>query len=369
MKRWRLLRCVFLVMAATLLLTGGVRAQSPCEVADSLRAAMLYENAQKAYADVLMNTSLDASHRACALTGIQKLQHNQAENLYNLGKIYEEQNQLNDAHDAYIGALKIDQNFSNATIALARISDPFADVRTLANAGLYTEAVDKLKKVVEDNPNISVPEDLQYLFGGKISIWRWLKLQIVPWIQPIGEILVLIAIAVLAGFGIYYRVFPWISGFSNPKLDIEDFDQGATGLDIGKGMKALVEESYKKLGEGSPRVHVVDKPIEKIEIPADIKGAPYFEIVSQLVEWVFPQNVITLSGYLQKPGSFGAGLTLGLVNSRTGEIIANHTIWQRDFDPIMTQKQASDPEDVTIYLIIIPRSSAAAGKNHSVNFF
>lgn len=160
MKRWHLLRYVFLAVAAALLLTSGVGAQSPCGAADALREAKLYEDAQAAYAAVLKNTSFDASQRACAVIGIKELQHAQAEKLYNLGKTYEKQKQLSDARDAYIGALKIDPNFSYAQVALDRISDPFAEVRTLANTGLYTEAVDRFKKVVENNPNINVPEDL-----------------------------------------------------------------------------------------------------------------------------------------------------------------------------------------------------------------
>jgi tetratricopeptide (TPR) repeat protein len=382
MKSWRMLRYVFLVVVVALLLTSGVGAQSSCEIADSLREAKLYEDAATAYAAVLENASLNVSQRACALAGIKELHHAQAEELYNLGKIYEEQNQLNDARSAYIDALKKDPNFSDVQNALARISDPFAEVRTLANNGLYTEAVDRFKKVVENNPNISVPEDLNYLFGGKISFWRWLKLQNEPWIRPFGEIVVLIAIVGLVLIAIYHRIWPRIKGFFKPplklwtrikgffkhplklwtrikgflkpqlKLNIEDFDKGATGLDIGKGMKTLVEESYTQLGEGHSRLHLMDKPLDKIEIPVDITGiigAPYFKIVSQLIQWAFPPKLYTLSGSLQTSGNLGAGLTLRLVNRRTGEIVANYTIWQKAFDPTMTQQVASKSTDPTTY--------------------
>jgi tetratricopeptide (TPR) repeat protein len=54
--------------------------------------------------------------------------------------------------------------------------------------------------------------------------------------------------------------------------------------------------------------------------------------------------VYTLSGYLQKPwGDRGAGLTLSLVRKKTGEIIANRTIWQKEFDSAITPPKEKDP--------------------------
>jgi tetratricopeptide (TPR) repeat protein len=332
MKRWHLSGYVFLVVVAALLLSVAVGAQDTCEEADALYNLKLYDEAQEAYIELLKNNT----DLTCAQIGINKSRQKKAEEFYNLGEEYREARQYDLARSAYIEALKINSSYNESHVALAWVSgDPFAAVRTLADMGRYTEAEERLKKVIEKNPGIDVPEELEYLLGEKIFFWRlpW-------WIRPLGELVLILAIVFLVVRRIY--------NLRKPRLDIEDFDKGATNLDIGKGLAAMVEVSFKQIGESGAhgsRPSLIAGPIEKFEIPADVKSVhPYIKIMTQLFEWVFRPDVFTLSGYLQKPGGdLGAGLTLSLVRKKTGEIIANRTIWQKDFDPAITPPKEKDP--------------------------
>jgi len=322
-----------LTVGVAMPLTVGAGAQVTCEGANASRDAGLYEDALKAYAELLKNDT----YSDCALAGIRELQADQAKNHYELGQAYEEAQQYDLAREEYKKALEINSSYKDAQTALSNVSDLFTAVRTLTKMGLYTEARESLKKVVEENPGIDVPEDLKYLRGEEIFFW------ILPWgIRPLVELLVVV-IGVLVVWLICRRI-----ASRKPRLDIEDFDKGATNLDIGKGLAAMVEVSFKQIGEfgahGS-RPSLIEGPIEKLEIPAYVKSVhPYIKILSALFEWVFRPDVYTLSGYLQKPGGdLGAGLTLSLVRKKTGEIMANETIWQKDFDPAITQSEANDP--------------------------
>nr|AAU83851.1 hypothetical protein GZ34G5_18 [uncultured archaeon GZfos34G5] len=332
MKRWHLSGYVFLVVVAALLLSVAVGAQDTCEEADALYNLKLYDEAHKAYIELLKNNT----DLTCAQSGINKSRQKKAEEFYHLGEEHREARQYDLARSAYIEALKINSSYNESHEALAWVSgDPFAAVRTLADMGRYTEAEGRLKKVIEQNPGIDVPEELEYLLGEKIFFWRlpW-------WIRPLGELF----IALLIVFLVVRRIY----NLRKPRLDIEDFDKGATNLDIGKGLAAMVEVSFKQIGESGAhgsRPSLIAGPIEKFEIPADVKSVhPYIKIMTQLFEWVFRPDVYTLSGYLQKPGGdLGAGLTLSLVRKKKGEIIANRTIWQKDFDPAITPPEEKDP--------------------------
>jgi tetratricopeptide (TPR) repeat protein len=328
MKRWHLSGYVFLAVVAALLLSVAVGAPDTCEKADALYNLKLYDEAHKAYIELLKNNT----DLTCAQSRINKSRQKKAEEFYNLGEVYREARQYELARKAYIEALKINSSYNESHEALAWVSgDPFAAVRTLADMGLYTEAGERFKEVIEENPGIDVPEELEYLLGGKIFFWRlpW-------WIWPMDKLI----IAVL--------VMLQIRNLLRPRLDIEDFDKGATNLEIGKGLAAMVEMSFKQIGESGAhgsRPSLIAGPIEKFEIPADVMSKhPYIKIVYAFIEWLLRTDVYTLSGHLQKPGGdLGAGLTLSLVRKKTGEIMANETIWQKDFDPAITPSEANGP--------------------------
>ncbi|RCV64113.1 Tetratricopeptide (TPR) repeat [Methanophagales archaeon] len=339
MKRWCLSGYVFLAVVAALLLTVAVGAQNTCEVANASLDAGLYEDALKAYAELLKNDT----YRNCTLAGISELRQASANKSYELGKAYEEVKQYKSARDAYTKALEIDSGCNKAQTALTNVSNPFAEVRTLLNMGLYTEAGERLKEAIKENPG-DVPEGLKYHFMRNMSAWGYFRIWTEPFIRPIGEILTFVGIGLL----IVWLIYLWIGYSRKPRLDIQDFDKGATDLDLGKGLAAMVEVSFKQIGElgahgRGPRL--IEGPIEKLEIPADVKSLhPYSKIVSALFEWLFRPDVYILSGCLQKPGGdLGAGLTLTLVRKKTGEIMANRTIWQKEFDLAITPPEEKDP--------------------------
>ncbi len=208
-----------------------------------------------------------------------------------------------------------------------------------------------VKRIINETYGINMQADLQYLSFEKISLSElrsWVEL----WgqtIQAIGEILATVAIGFLVLFALWLRILPWIKGFFFKRLDIEDFNKGAVG-DIAQGLEVLIEESLNRFEtEGRrQRVHLVAGPISELKIPASIKDAtPQLNIISDLIEWALPQKVIALSGYLQKTADRGAGLTLSLVEKWTGNIVANNTIWQKDYDPMM--KSSSNEKDPMPY--------------------
>jgi len=303
-KWWHFSVLVFLV-ATAMLLAVGAAAQTPCDAADALFKAQLYEDAQTNYTALLKQNST----LTCAQNGSLEVQRAEANESYELGRAYEKANQVDAAKAAYVAALKIDPNFSNATNALARM-----------NGGVLR------------------------------NILTLLYNYLTPFVEFVAVILIFILFI--------RRIFPWIKAFCKPRLDILDFDKGATGLDIGKGMKAMVEEKIKWFEKDSHTHHgfeLVTGPIEKIEIPADIKTvSPPIKMLSAFIEWLSPSNVITLSGYMEKGGDQGVGITLSLVKSQTGEIISSQTLWQNEYDPAWALSSSNDTEPELYYHLVEP---------------
>jgi tetratricopeptide (TPR) repeat protein len=235
---------MFMLLVGVLIFTNGGIAQGQCDAADALLKAQLYEDAQANYT-ALLNHDPQLS---CAQAGILAVQQAQAKKSYELGRAYENASQLKEARGAYVAALEKYPNYILAQEALENVSDnKFAAVQTLANLGYYTEAADRLKTVVEENPGIEVPENLTYLPGGNIPLWGYLRSLIQRWGQPVGEIVILL----LGVCILILRILPWLWSLYKPRLDIQDFDNGATGLQIGKGMMAMMEESLMQLGQKS----------------------------------------------------------------------------------------------------------------------
>ena len=252
MKRLLFLKYALIATVTALLLTSGVAAQESCESANALLNAALYEKAQANYTDLLMKYP----NLTCAQDGVLKAQNSWAINLYEIGQAYENASQFQEARVQYLEALKKCPSYIRAQEALEKVSDDkFAAVQTLANLGYYTEATVRLKKVVEDNPGINVPKDVEYLPGRSLFLWGDIRNLIEIWGQPLVEI----AIFVLGLYVLRFRIWPLIKGFFKPKLDIKEFDDVATDLKIGKGMMAMVEGSLIQIGQevGHGYVHLV----------------------------------------------------------------------------------------------------------------
>jgi tetratricopeptide (TPR) repeat protein len=147
----------------------------------------------------------------CALNGLNESQRAQAINSYELGRAYENAGQMDLARNAYIEALKKNQTFTEAQ------------------------------------------EALEYLPGGNIPYWRDVRNWIGQLGQPVGEIVIFL----LGLYILIYRIWPWLRSFHEPRLDIQGFDKGATGLEISKGMEAMLEESLMQVETGGgTHIHI-----------------------------------------------------------------------------------------------------------------
>ena len=208
--------------------------------------------------------------------------------------------------------------------------EAFQAVCTLADLGLYAAAAEELQKVVKANPELEVPKKLEYLSGGKPAFWRVVQEFFGSWRQLV--IATLVAITVV--YWILYRVF------GRSRLDIQDFDEGATDLEIGKTLAALVEESLKRFEQEGDRlsVDIMAEDITEVALPTEIKSVALpLTFASQVIDWLLRRKVITLSGYLHKPGERGAGLTMILADKEE-KVREIYTLWQKDYDPVMASQ-------------------------------
>jgi tetratricopeptide (TPR) repeat protein/ADP-ribose pyrophosphatase YjhB (NUDIX family) len=288
MKRWHY-AVIILILVILSITPGSADNRTGCEAADELYNEGNHEEALLAY-----TVLWDLYKEPCARIGMAKAEkalHEQAERLYRIGEALDKAGQEELALEAYISAVKKDPDYTDPIQAL--------DQRAKAKLNLISKITEK--------------------FGGFLEI-------------SFEELLKFI-ILILALLVFFLKCVPWIAGsFQNkPRLHIECFDKGSTGLELGKGLDMRVEDEFKKV------INVSDKPLMKLvegpvnlKAPADIGSAPHIKIISDLVEWAFPPNVISLSGCLHKSKKNGAGLTLKLKSDKTGEIMAACTLWQKD---------------------------------------
>ena len=354
MKRSQSSKFVFFALFTALLFIGGAVAQE-CDVANAMLKAQLYNDALTNYTDLLIQNP----NSSCAQKGIQDARRFLAINSYEIGKAFENASQFNEARLAYIETLKTSPNYIPAQEALERVSnDKFASVQALANLGYYTEAAARLKTIIDENPGSKVPRDLEYLPGRSIFLWGYMRNWIEIWGQPLAEIVIFL----LGLYVLRYRIGPWMLGLFKIKWDIKEFNP-APDLDIGKGMMAMVEGAFMQIGKesGHEHLHLVSEEYQNLnKIPADIKaGSPQIMWVSNLIEWIFPSNIIMISGYLEKPGIDGVGLTLSTVKSLTGEILGNITLWQKDYDiEIKPAGSASGDKNLASYYYYLVEPAA-----------
>ena len=110
----------------------------------------------------------------------------------------------------------------------------------------------------------------------------------------------------------------------------------------------MIENAVRQLGteQDHPTLHLVGASFEALVVPEGIKSkSTHLAIVSDLINWALPQKVLVLSGCLQKSKSDGAGLTVTLLNKRSGRIVAAQTLWQKTYDPDMPPPADGPTED------------------------
>lgn len=233
------------------------------------------------------------------------------------------------------------------------VSNPFHSVRNLANLGFYKEAQDELKAVIKKQPQVPIPEDLNYLsgdddrIGGKIGFWRDFLLQIDTWVIPGFEVSA-------AGLSIYI-IYITLRNLHKPRLNVQNFVT-ETAESIGEGLAAMIKEQIHNINPQRPRQSPqIVSSIEEIRIPDDISSlAPPLKFFSLLIDILpIPWKAYTLSGYLQPQLANGIGITLQLKKQK-GDIVANCTLWQEDYEPEMDVKQEESQKTEAYYCLAEP---------------
>lgn len=331
-----------------------------CLAAKAFFDKKLYEDAERIYNNLLKNNYKPD----CAKEGLKEV-YEQAITLYEEGKKFQTAGQpkLEKAQQKYSEAISIYPKFEKAKQALKEVEallnkqkeEKFNAAHQLAKIGLYAEARDKIKKIIEEDPNAEVTDKEKNIFGGQSildwqSILNWLGL----WIPIVVSIYLLFII-----INYLWEVR------SHSSLYIEDFDKGGTELDIGQTLAAMVEEecqnvhSKEDVQSVARKMTIVTAPTGKLELP-DVKSlVPQLGIFSQLAN-ILPsllsllgRKFFTLSGYLHPASDRGVGLTLTLKNEQ-GNIIYNCTIWQKDYDPELSSKSDNSKNPTPYYFLVEP---------------
>lgn len=341
---WRLTATALLATAAACTLATSAGAQDSCAVADRLLEAKLYDKARVAYAEVEREAVRDGAETPeCVKAGLRQIFQARAEATqhFERGKQLEELQELERARDEYVEAVRADPTFDEASAALDRLLQPsvalitseerYQVVRTLEQAGLHEAATEELKEAIKAaEPGEPIPPDMKNLVSSTISPWGQIRRGIEPVVRTLAEI----AIALLLVW-VLFQFVSWWRRQRRLRLDIQDFDKGTTGLDLGKALPALVEEAFRKcdtLGKRS-RVELLTGPIDKDRVLSNITSLdPRLSLISQLVDVIVPPNVVTLTGSLQRSKTRGAGVSLTLTEGRTGKSLASESIWLTEFD-------------------------------------
>jgi hypothetical protein len=371
-----------LVLAGTWTLSPTVaipatQTQPDCFAAKAFFDNKLYEDAERIYSNLLkVNSKLD-----CAKKGINDLKiipYQKAIDLYEEGRKFQaaDKPELEKSKQKYSEALSIYPQFQKAKQALKEVEDlldkeeKFNPAHQLAELGLHEEAREKIKKIIEEDPDVEVTDKEKNIFGGeRVLVWQSILNNIELWmpIIVIGLLLVILLIRFLIlCCPILKKLTDWFwELISQPSLNIEDFDKGGTELDLGKTLATMVEEecqnidSKEEVQSIARKMTIVTAPTGKLELP-DVKSlVPQLGIISQLTN-LLPSLfsllgrksfTFTLSGYLHPISDRGVGLTLTLKNEQ-GTIISNCTIWQKDYDPELSSK--SDKNPAPYYFLVEP---------------
>ncbi len=306
----------------------GAGAATGCEEADRLLDKRLVEDARVAYVELIERTPPPE----CALQGIRDIaqQRDTNPNL-ELGSAYEAAGKYDEARALYVELLREDPTWTEARDALTRAQqrlspegDPFAAVRSLAAADDDAAAAEALREAVNETGK-AVPGDLKYLLGGQPGFWRVAKAFVLRWWEFAAFVL---AIAL----GVVYLL---LRRFGGTYLEIQDFDKGTTGHDIGKGLGARVKEELKKLNDQGrhQQVNMVGGPLQKDTFLAELTPlAPQVAVFWQVIDRLLPRRVATVTGHLHESGGRG-GLTLTLTKGQQGQLLFSKTIWEDEFLP------------------------------------
>lgn len=352
MKRTSPLHKWMVTIFLLLLISGLTHAEQPCRAADALLEATYIDDAKSTYVELLNGNEKPE----CASKGL--LETRKAELALSAGLCATPEALLNagyldEAKAAYLEVIKSKvknkPDCAFAGLAVVKLkqaekwNDTISHARVLSSFGLHNEALKTLQDQLLLDDKMVVPEDLQYLSGGKLPFWRSIRRDLEFWARPILEIAMTIILLIVLFHLLRRR-------FSKRTLSIEEFDKG--GLDgdfMGKDFSSFFRSQLNRIASGSNggEISLVTGPIQTIDIPAEVEAIvpdlnqswmspiTWVKAIPALFNWLFPPRTVSLTGHLHAPGSRGVGTTAQLVGKN--RILASYTFWQKDFDA------ASDP--------------------------
>ena len=355
-----------------LLLAGQISAQS-CDAADAQLAAERLEQARDGYVAALTaSPNLD-----CARAGLEQVARRylvRAEEFLevrledsarvNLIRTMAQSPNSESAWEAQRLLLDLGQRTARAREAAVRDSlarSGFAQARTLAALGLYTEARAAVVSAIAADPARRVPTELEYLVGGPSPTWRAFQRWIEPWIRfsPALAALVLVVVWLLASL------------LRKPRLTIDGFETESIreAPKIGGGFGVILGTQMLKLLEGdrdqAPRW--VQAQVGTLTIPAEVQGlvpggGQWVDGAVRILRWMEPRSAFAISGHLHESDPKGLGVTIQL--RRGSKFITGTTIWLADLWPRSgkVDHKAGYPalaEAAAIWLLFnLPRSKA-----------
>ena len=343
------------VIALTLLFVPTVTlaaGQGPCLVANSMRDAGFFDEAVTAYTEVLGDEDIELADKQCAVDQLPRVLQRQVRSKVKLAIFY----RIRGDEEAAVETLKeaLELNPRSAAVMAALVSlgepeeeegdDPIARAMALASFGLHDEALevltDWLKKEHENFEGpINIPNDLQYLSGGKFQKWRDFRRSLRMWMPPVLEMLA--SFFLLIAF--FYLLYRW--KIAKPKVQITEFDVGGFEEEhFGRYFSHSLNNRVEDLKAGSRHgdVELVTGPIEAIELPSEVEAivpdasatwmspVAWAKAIPALINWIFPRRLIQITGSLHSSGNRGVGVTVRMVEKN--RILTAYAFWQNDFD-------------------------------------
>lgn len=320
-----------MISAVVFVIGTGAGAATDCKEAGDLLQDGLVEDAKAVYVELIKGNPPPE----CALQGVRDIAERRSTNpSLELGSVYEAAGKYEEARALYVELLREDPTWTEARDALTRAQqrpskadDPFAAARSLATAGDDAAAAEALRETVTET-GTAVPENLEYLLGGKPERWREARVFVGRWWEFAAFVLTIVLSALIV-------VYLLLRRFGRTYLEIQDFDKGTTGHDIGKGLSARVKEELKQLNDQGrrPQVTMVSGPLQKDAFLAELTPlAPQAAVFWQVIDRLLPRNVATVTGHLHESDGRG-GLTLTLTKGQQGQLLFSKTIWEDEFRP------------------------------------
>lgn len=334
-------------IALLLIISGSAQGKATCTAADSLRKAGYLDEAKTEYTELLKGEDKPQ----CAVEGLletYKAEQRKKAEVCAAAEALLKSGYLEEAKNAYVellsgdGATKPDCA-REGLIGVkeeeaAKRKETISRAQALADFGLHDDAFDTIKEQLKKDDKTEVPQELQYLSGGKVPVWRMVRRDMEPWARPILEIFAAVILLIVLKNLMFRR-------FAKRTLAIEEFDSGGfEGKYMGKDFSFIMRSQLNRTAAGSRRgcINLVTGPIQDIKIPPEVEAAvpttttswlspaTWVKAIPALFTLVAPIRTVSLMGYLHKRGTRGVGITVQLVEKN--KILASYTFWQMDFD-------------------------------------